>query len=95
MQQVAAAWMRATGDLGQDELLHRCMLAFMSDDLPTDAVVRAHPLGREPREIIDRTALKRPGTASDVARAALFFAAEAPYVTGQILAVDGGRSVGW
>jgi len=46
-------------------------------------------------EIIDRTALKRAGTASDVARAALFFAAEAPYVTGQILAIDGGRSVGW
>jgi pteridine reductase len=46
-------------------------------------------------EIIDRTALKRMGSASDVARAALFFAAEAPYVTGQILAVDGGRSVGW
>jgi pteridine reductase len=46
-------------------------------------------------EIIDRTALKRPGSASDVARAALFFAAEAPYVTGQVLAVDGGRSVGW
>ncbi|HVW68041.1 MAG TPA: pteridine reductase [Steroidobacteraceae bacterium] len=46
-------------------------------------------------EIIDRTALKRPGSAQDVARAALFFAAEAPYVTGQILAVDGGRSVGW
>jgi len=46
-------------------------------------------------EIIDRTALKRTGSAADVARAALFFAAEAPYVTGQILAVDGGRSVGW
>jgi pteridine reductase len=46
-------------------------------------------------EIIDRTALKRLGSANDVARAALFFAAEAPYVTGQILAVDGGRSVGW
>jgi pteridine reductase len=46
-------------------------------------------------EIIDRTSLKRPGSATDVARAALFFAAEAPYVTGQILAVDGGRSVGW
>jgi pteridine reductase len=46
-------------------------------------------------EIIDRTALKRIGSASDVARAALFFAAEAPYVTGQILAVDGGRSIGW
>jgi pteridine reductase len=46
-------------------------------------------------EIIDRTALKRAGSATDVARAALFFAAEAPYVTGQVLAVDGGRSVGW
>ncbi len=46
-------------------------------------------------EIIDRTALKRPGSATDVARAALFFAAEAPYVTGQVLAIDGGRSVGW
>jgi pteridine reductase len=46
-------------------------------------------------EIVDRTALKRTGSASDVARAALFFAAEAPYVTGQILAVDGGRSIGW
>ena len=25
----------------------------------------------------------------------LFFATDAPYVTGQILAVDGGRSIGW
>jgi pteridine reductase len=45
--------------------------------------------------IVDKTALKRPGSTDDVARAALFFACEAPYVTGQILAVDGGRSVGW
>jgi pteridine reductase len=45
-------------------------------------------------KIIERTALKRPGSSDDVARAVLFFATEAPYVTGQILAVDGGRSVG-
>jgi pteridine reductase len=45
--------------------------------------------------IVDKTALKRPGSTDDVARVALFFATEAPYVTGQILAVDGGRSVGW
>jgi len=45
-------------------------------------------------KIIDRTALKRGGTPDDVARAVLFFATEAPYVTGQILAVDGGRSAG-
>ena len=46
-------------------------------------------------KILARTALKRPGSAADVARACLFFAAGAPYVTGQILAVDGGRSIGW
>src|SRR5690348_8093069 len=46
-------------------------------------------------EIVERTALKRIGSAEDVARAVLFFACEAPFVTGQILAVDGGRSIGW
>lgn len=45
-------------------------------------------------KIIDKTLLKRPGSPEDIARAALFFAAEAPYITGQILPVDGGRSVG-
>lgn len=42
--------------------------------------------------IIDHTLLKRVGEPSDVARTVLFLLAEAPYVTGQILAVDGGRS---
>jgi pteridine reductase len=46
-------------------------------------------------KIIAQTLLKRQGSAEDVARTALFFAADAPYITGQILAVDGGRSVGW
>jgi pteridine reductase len=45
------------------------------------------------REIIAKTALKRPGTPQDVARAVLFLAKDAPYVTGQIIAVDGGRSI--
>jgi pteridine reductase len=46
------------------------------------------------QKILERTALRRPGSPEDVARAAYFFAAEAPYVTGQVLAVDGGRSLG-
>jgi pteridine reductase len=46
-------------------------------------------------QIISRTALKRAGSAAEVARTCLFFASEAPYVTGQVLAVDGGRSIGW
>jgi pteridine reductase len=44
-------------------------------------------------EIISKTALKRPGSPEDIARAAHFFAVDAPYVTGQVIAVDGGRSL--
>ena len=44
-------------------------------------------------EIVGKTALGRSGSPEDVAQAAYFFAAEAPYVTGQVLAVDGGRSL--
>jgi pteridine reductase len=44
-------------------------------------------------EIIERTLLKRRGSPEDVAAAALYFAAHAPYVTGQMLSIDGGRSV--
>jgi pteridine reductase len=46
-------------------------------------------------EIIQRTLLKRAGSPADIARTVRFFATDAPYITGQILAVDGGRSVGW
>ncbi|MGH8243404.1 MAG: pteridine reductase [Steroidobacteraceae bacterium] len=44
--------------------------------------------------IVARTALKRSGTPEDVAKAALFFAQDAPFVTGEVLAVDGGRLAG-
>ena len=44
-------------------------------------------------EIIAKTALKRSGSPEDIARTALFLATEAPYVTGQVIAVDGGRSL--
>jgi len=44
-------------------------------------------------EIVAKTALKRSGVPEDIARTALFFAVEAPYVTGQVIAVDGGRSL--
>ncbi len=42
--------------------------------------------------LVQRIPLGRAGTAEDVARAVAFLAQE-PFITGQILAVDGGRSV--
>ena len=45
------------------------------------------------QRVISHTLLKRIGEPDDIARAVYYLIAEAPYVTGQIIAVDGGRSV--
>ncbi|MHB1951871.1 MAG: pteridine reductase [Acidiferrobacteraceae bacterium] len=44
-------------------------------------------------EIVARIPQRREGSPEDIARAVRFFLCDAPYVSGQILAVDGGRSV--
>ena len=43
--------------------------------------------------ILERTALKKPGQPIDIARTILFLIKDADYITGQIIAVDGGRSL--
>ena len=43
--------------------------------------------------ILDRTALKRAGEPIDIARTILFLIRDAGYITGQIIAVDGGRTL--
>jgi pteridine reductase len=45
------------------------------------------------QEILDRTALRRAGSPADIARTLLFLAGDAEYITGQIIAVDGGRTL--
>ncbi len=45
------------------------------------------------QRIINQTALKSIGEPDDIAKAVEFLIAAAPYVTGQVIAVDGGRSV--
>lgn len=52
-----------------------------------------HPAEGTRQGILAKTALKRAGSPADVAAAVAFFLLDAPYVTGQVLAVDGGRSV--
>lgn len=41
----ARAWFRMVDPVGEDPLLHTLALAYLSDDLPTDAVFRVQPLG--------------------------------------------------
>ena len=51
----------------------------------TDEAARQH--------IIASTLLKRCGEPDDIAKTVQFLIADAPYITGQIIAVDGGRSI--
>ncbi len=55
------------------------------EETPPDAATQNH--------ILARTALKRRGTPQDIAEAVRFLATAAPYITGQIISVDGGRSL--
>lgn len=43
--------------------------------------------------ILERTSLKRAGEPIDIAKTILFLARDADYITGQVIAVDGGRSL--
>jgi len=45
------------------------------------------------QEILARTALERAGTPMDIARALIFLVCDADYITGQIITVDGGRTL--
>lgn len=46
----------------------------------------------EQQRIVAQTPLKRIGTPDDIARAVKYLMFDAPFMTGQIIAVDGGRS---
>jgi pteridine reductase len=48
---------------------------------------------QEKAEILQRVALKRSGEPLDIAKAVLFLIRDAGYVTGQIITVDGGRTL--
>lgn len=45
--------------------------------------------------ILKQIPMQRPGEPEDIAGCVLYLVKDATYVTGQIIAVDGGRSIGW
>ena len=45
--------------------------------------------------ILDQVPLARAGEPGDIAGCVVYLVRDATYVTGQIVAVDGGRSIGW
>ncbi|MEX2495366.1 MAG: pteridine reductase [Woeseia sp.] len=47
------------------------------------------------QKILSRIPLERGGDPEDIAGCVLYLVRDAAYVTGQVIAIDGGRSIGW
>ena len=53
-----------------------------------------NPSEQVKNNILQQIPLKKIGNSKDIANCALFLIEDAPYITGEIIAVDGGRSMG-
>jgi len=79
-------------------MLTKCMAKAFGPEVAVNAVapgwidMDAEPTDQTKRMVL-KTPLRRTGTPADIAAAVLHFAAAAPFVTGQIVAVDGGLSL--
>ena len=56
----SGAWLRLREDLGDDPLVSACALAYLSDDMPTEAVFALHPELAHLRDLSDGVGA-RPG----------------------------------
>lgn len=84
------------------EMLTRSLAKDMAPDVRVNGVAPGAILWPErgmnevvKRKIIEQIPLKRSGLPDDIAGCVLYLVRDAAYVTGQVIAVDGGRSVGW
>ena len=76
------------GDMGPEVRVNGVspgVILWPEDDRWSDELAR--------QRIIHTTLLKRVGEPEDIARTARFLIYDAPYITGQVITVDGGRSI--
>ncbi len=82
------------------QMLTRSLALELSPDVRVNGVApgailwpEKNPDPHEMQSILDRVPMQRTGEPEDIASAVSYLALDAPYVTGQVLAVDGGRSL--
>jgi pteridine reductase len=82
------------------EMLTKALARDLAPDIRVNAVAPGAILWPEggnseieQAELIERIPLGRMGEPEDIAKAIKFLVADAPYITGQTIVVDGGRSV--
>jgi len=79
-------------------MLTRCLAKALAPTIQVNSVAPGTILFPDDRpdrvrKEIRTTLLRRPGRARDIAAAVLFLATQGEFITGQVLAVDGGKSV--
>jgi len=80
-------------------MLTRCLAKALAPRIRVNSVAPGTILfpdeERDPQteKIIGATPLKKPGRPEDIAEMVLFLATSAEYITGQVFAVDGGKSI--
>jgi len=84
------------------EMLTRALAKDLAPDIRVNAIEPGAILWPEKgmtdevkEQILDQIPLGRPGSPGDIADCVLYLVRDAGYVTGQVIAVDGGRSLGW
>ncbi len=80
-------------------MLTRCLAKALAPHIQVNSVAPGTILfpdeerTSEIRKIISATPLKKAGSAQDIAQMVLYLATKADFITGQVFAVDGGKSI--
>jgi pteridine reductase len=80
-------------------MLTRCLAKALAPHIQVNSVAPGTILlpGEKPdrliQAVIRSTPLRRPGRPEDVAAMVLHLASQSDFITGQVLAVDGGQSI--
>lgn len=84
------------------EMLTRTLARELAPEIRVNGVAPGAILWQEgfdderiKKQVLQQIPLKRMGSPEDVAGAVAFLVCDAPYITGHVLTVDGGRSTGW
>ncbi len=80
-------------------MLTRCLAKALAPSILVNSVAPGSILlpdeaqGKWSENVVKTTPLQRPGSAEDIAEAVLFLATRGGFITGQVMAVDGGKSI--
>jgi 3-oxoacyl-[acyl-carrier protein] reductase/pteridine reductase len=80
------------GVIMMTKALAKALAPRISVNSVAPGVIAFNDVDERTQRMIDATPMRRPGTAADIAEAVAFFLTAPDFITGQVMAVDGGLS---